>query len=161
MQLIINKQIGENKMKTFEEMNKMELRAACKAAGIKNYGKMDNAGMRTALVASLPKFEPIKGSLVDIVSTQLNQPESKLKNGKFPPRPKMKKLETEREERNGVKRPSTGGLCRAVWDMLDGIMAEQQTIPRLKAVKEISEGRGWNLNNVTIEYYRWKKFNSY
>ena len=71
MQLIINKQIGENKMKTFEEMNKMELRAACKAAGIKNYGKMDNAGMRTALVASLPKAEPAKGSLVDIVSTQL------------------------------------------------------------------------------------------
>jgi len=149
-------------MKTFKEMNKAELRAACKAAGIKNYGKMDNAGMRMALsLANITKSEPSKGSLVDIVSTQLNQPESKLKNGKFPPRPKMKKLETVREERNGVKRPSAGGLCRAVWDMLDVVSLETCVVPSLKAVKKIAEERGWNLNNVTIEYYRWKKFNGY
>lgn len=34
----------------FDAMGKMELRAACKASGIK-YGKLDNAGMRAALVA--------------------------------------------------------------------------------------------------------------
>lgn len=31
------------------QMGKMELRTACKEAGVKNYGKMDNAGMRAAL----------------------------------------------------------------------------------------------------------------
>lgn len=148
-------------MKKFEEMGKVELRAECKAARIKNYGKMDNAGMRAALVASLPKSKPAKGGLVDIVSTQLNQTETKLKNGKFPPRPKMKKLETVREERNGVKRPSAGGLCRAVWDMLDVVLLETCVVPSLKAVKKIAEERGWNLNNAAIEYYRWKKFSGY
>lgn len=151
-------------MKSFEEMNKMELRATCKAAQIKNYGKMDNAGMRMALhLANITKAEekPAKGSLVDIVSTQLNQPETEVKNGKFPPRPKMKKLETVREERNGIKRPSVGGLCRAIWDMLDVVLLETCVVPSLKAVKKTAEERGWNLNNAVIEYYRWKKFSGY
>ena len=36
----------------FDAMGKAELRAACKEYGVKNYGKMDNAGMRAALVAA-------------------------------------------------------------------------------------------------------------
>lgn len=38
-------------MKALQEMNKVELRAACKAHGIKNYGKMTNEGMREAILA--------------------------------------------------------------------------------------------------------------
>lgn len=36
----------------FDAMGKAELRAACKEHDVKNYGKMDNAGMRAALVAA-------------------------------------------------------------------------------------------------------------
>ena len=36
----------------FDAMGKAEPRAACKEHGVKNYGKMDNAGMRAALVAA-------------------------------------------------------------------------------------------------------------
>lgn len=36
----------------FDAMGKAELRAACKEHGVKNYGKMDNAEMRAALVAA-------------------------------------------------------------------------------------------------------------
>ena len=39
-------------MKALEQMNKVELRAACKEHGVKNYGKMDNAGMRAAILAA-------------------------------------------------------------------------------------------------------------
>lgn len=36
-------------MNSYAEMGKMELRAACKAAGVKGYGNMNNEGMRAAL----------------------------------------------------------------------------------------------------------------
>lgn len=36
-------------MENFKEMNKAQLRAACKAAGIKGYGKMNNAQMAEQL----------------------------------------------------------------------------------------------------------------
>lgn len=37
--------------KQLSEMGKQQLRAACKTAGVKNYGKMTVEGMRTALAA--------------------------------------------------------------------------------------------------------------
>lgn len=39
-------------MKALQEMNKAELRAACKEHGVKNYGKMNNDGMREAILAA-------------------------------------------------------------------------------------------------------------
>jgi hypothetical protein len=41
-------------------MGKTELRAACKAAGIKNYSKMDNAAMRAALEALEGDVHPVQ-----------------------------------------------------------------------------------------------------
>lgn len=40
-------------MKALEKMNKAELRAACKEHGVKNYGKMNNDGMREAIRVQL------------------------------------------------------------------------------------------------------------
>lgn len=37
------------KLEQLEEMGKAELRAACKEVGVKNYGKMNNEGMRQAI----------------------------------------------------------------------------------------------------------------
>ena len=68
-------------------------------------------------------------------------------------------IEKNRPEQNGVKRPSAGGLCRAVWD---ACWAHQETTglpPTAKEVKAIAETNGWNLNNASIEYYQWRKFN--
>lgn len=67
-------------------------------------------------------------------------------------------IEKNREERNGVKRPSAGGKCRAVWDALDrDVEAGQQ--PDAKRVKELADANGWNPNNAAIEFYQWRKFN--
>lgn len=69
-----------------------------------------------------------------------------------------RKIEKNREERNGVKRPSEGGMCRAVWDYCDTLHTAEH-VPTVKEVKLEAEVRGWNLNNASIEYYQWRKFN--
>lgn len=68
------------------------------------------------------------------------------------------KIEKDREERNGVKRPSIGGVCRAIWDACDTFSAAQGRAPASKEVKLMAETYGWNANNASIEYYQWRKF---
>jgi hypothetical protein len=68
------------------------------------------------------------------------------------------KIEKNREQRNGIKRPSAGGKCRLVWDALD-ILATQN-LATLKDIKAVAEKSGWNPNNATIEFYNWRKFNA-
>jgi len=69
------------------------------------------------------------------------------------------KIEKGRDEQNGVKRPSVGGKCRAVWDALDAYQAEMEEMPTAKVVKAIAADEGWNPNNASIEFYNWRKFN--
>ena len=85
-----------------------------------------------------------------------------------PPAPIEKKAETkstgltiekDRPEQNGVKRPSAGGMCRAVWDACWAQQAETGEVPTAKWVKEKAAAMGWNPNNASIEYYQWRKFN--
>ena len=45
-------------MANFNEIGKVKLRQACKYAGIKNYGKMNNDGMRAALEAHYAEAGP-------------------------------------------------------------------------------------------------------
>lgn len=67
------------------------------------------------------------------------------------------KIEKDRVERNGVKRPSVGGLCRAVWDWCDA-QAALGLPPTGKGVKAQALVAGWNGNNATIELYQWRKW---
>lgn len=69
------------------------------------------------------------------------------------------KIEKDRPEQNGVKRPSAGGLCRAVWDACWEHQERTDTVPTAKDVKAIAEANGWNPNNASIEYYQWRKYN--
>ena len=66
-------------------------------------------------------------------------------------------VEKNRETRNGVTRPSAGGLCRAVWDYCDEVY-ETGFVPAAKDVKAEALVRGWNANNASIELYQWRKF---
>ena len=68
-------------------------------------------------------------------------------------------IEKDRPEQNGVKRPSAGGMCRAVWDACWAQQAETGEVPTAKWVKEKAAAMGWNANNASIEYYQWRKFN--
>ncbi len=60
----------------------------------------------------------------------------------------------ERIEQNGVKRPKEGGLCAAVWAWLDA-----NPCATIKDAKAAAPGNGWNENNVSCEFYAWRKFN--
>lgn len=68
------------------------------------------------------------------------------------------KIEKDRPEQNGIKRPSIGGKCRAIWDALDAYRAETGELPASKTVKELAADEGWNPNNASIEFYQWRKF---
>lgn len=206
-------------MMNFNEMGKVELRAACKEAGIKNYGKMTNALMREALEAHYadaeveqvesvqveteaeqvaPATESASVAEQDLDALELTEDDNcphcgiHLSNGigtfdqlvdlhgiekartiaqlefqcmacdgewgpKVAQSGKGIKIEKDREERNGVKRPSIGGACRMVWDYLDDVVAAGDT-PTIKQVKATAEEYGWNVNNASIEFYQWRKF---
>jgi hypothetical protein len=45
-----------------------------------------------------------------------------------------------------------------VWDYLDDVIAAGDT-PTIKQVKATAEEYGWNVNNASIEFYQWRKFN--
>lgn len=170
-------------MSNFNEMGKVELRAACKEAGIKNYGKMNNDGMRAALEAhyAAPVQEeqaaptepeavvteeeaPVfaKGGLAAMVQQMIGaKSEKQVEKQAAPASAKSTstglKIEKDREERNGIKKPSVGGTCRAVWDAMDAMVAFGKN-PTAKDVKALAEERGWNPNNASIEFYQWRKF---
>lgn len=70
------------------------------------------------------------------------------------------KIEKDRPMQNGVKRPSAGGMCRAVWDALDEFRSTHNgSIMSAGQVKELAVSKGWNANNASIEFYQWRKFN--
>lgn len=172
--------------KNYAEMGKVELRAACKAVGIP-YGKLNNDGMRAALVAkdeatmavekvnapapAAPAAPNSEGDTIDKIFADLAVP----RDAPVVTAPAIPhgagagagaasgnggtglKIEKNREERNGVKRPSIGGMCRAVWDLLDGMVKDGES-PTAKMVKTAAEANKWNVNNASIEFYQWRKF---
>jgi hypothetical protein len=68
-------------------------------------------------------------------------------------RPVAAPAAAQREERNGVKRPKAGGLCAQVWDWLDS----HPTVT-VKEAKAAAPEHGWNENNVSCEFYAWRKY---
>lgn len=62
-------------------------------------------------------------------------------------------IQKEREERNGVKRPSEGTVCGNVW-------AEFDKNPDIRASEliDLADNNGWNRTNVSCEFYAWRKF---
>ena len=152
-------------MNNFNEMGKVELRLACKEAGIKNYGKMTNDGMRAALTAHhatatatetevvVDAPEAVLEAALEVLevleASMEKEPVARASGGL--------KIEKNREERNGIKKPSAGGICRAVWDALDALVASGET-PTAKSVKALAQEQGWNPNNASIEFYQWRKF---
>lgn len=67
------------------------------------------------------------------------------------------KIEKNRAEQNGVKRPSAGTLCGMVWAALDAVHATR--MPVASDLDDIANANGWNRNNVSCEFYQWRKFN--
>lgn len=187
-----------NTASKFDAMGKEALRAACREAGIP-YGKLNNDGMRAALVAhyatseetaeqveaeveeAAPARPSIFASLLNpqaVPASMQAQATTVVRDGKrvevgaakpkSEPRARTEKpaapavprvsrkgytIQKEREERNGVKRPSEGTVCGNVW-------AEFDKNPEIKAreLAALADANGWNRTNVSCEFYAWRKF---
>lgn len=112
--------------------------------------------------APAPSADAFGGFAMGQLTAPSNQPapEAARTSGQ---RPEGLKIEKNREERNGVKMPSTGGMCRAVWDTLNSMMTHDEAtglanVPSAADIKKVAEEKGWNVNNASIEYYNWRKF---
>ena len=66
------------------------------------------------------------------------------------------KSKTRSETRNGVRRPIKG-KCADVWNALDNMLPNG--VPTIGNVRDLAKANGWNINNSTIEFYAWRKFN--
>ena len=65
------------------------------------------------------------------------------------------KIEQNRETRNNITRPSIGGKCRGVWDMLDAIGSDATA----KQAREQAVVKGFDKTTTMVQFYRWRKFN--
>lgn len=188
-----------NTASKFDVMGKEELRAACREAGV-SYSKLNNAGMRAALVAHYAKSEAVEeqveaeveetptsngmsfaqildvtpvpapanvGNVTRVVDGKRVEAKASKEKGEArtrsekpaaPAVPRVSRkgytIQKDREERNGVKRPSEGTVCGAVW-------AEFDKNPEIKAgeLAALADANGWNRTNVSCEFYAWRKFN--
>ena len=145
------------------EMNKKQLREMCKQHGIKNYGKMTVVEMREEIRARMveqiqerdteqeietPKMAfgvPLPTNTVGVMAGR--------KVEKRPQKEKKYTIEKNREQQNGLKRPSKGTICAELWDCYD-----KMGDPEIKYVKQFAEANGFDQTTATIQFYRWRKF---
>lgn len=142
-------------------MTKNELKAALDLAGV-SYAKKANLETLTALYAAL---HPAEGG-APYTQVEVEQGIAAIEAEVAPPTPAAAlatgtglKIEKDRDEQNGIKRPSIGGKCRAIWDALDVHAETTGDDPTAKDVKAMAADHGWNPNNASIEFYQWRKFN--
>ena len=68
------------------------------------------------------------------------------------------KIQKDREERNGVKRPSEGGKCAILWNLFDTMYGEKGMVPTPKPAKERSAEIGMDPTTTQVQLYRWREF---
>lgn len=74
------------------------------------------------------------------------------------PKTKGLKIERNRDEQNGVKRPSVGSTCRQLWDMFDAMYAEKGIVPTPAPAKAKSAEQGLSPVTTTVQLYQWRAF---
>lgn len=139
-------------------MTKNEIKAALNLAGVA-YAKKANLATLQALYSNLQPADGGPAYTQEEVEQGVAAIEAEVAEAPAPqPTGTGLKIEKDRPEQNGIKRPSAGGKCRAIWDALDAYREETGELPTSKVVKELAADEGWNPNNASIEFYQWRKF---
>ena len=79
--------------------------------------------------------------------------------------PVVAKIEKNRPENNGVKRPSAGTVCAAVWDTAATLSTLSESggnhtkVATLSEVTKACEAKGINKFTARTQYARWRVFN--
>lgn len=68
-------------------------------------------------------------------------------------------IQKDRVTAHGITRPSKSGKCEVVWDACDTMRAASGMVPTVADIKKYASEQGWNVNNASIEYYRWRNHN--
>lgn len=74
-------------------------------------------------------------------------------------KPKSLKIEKGRFKHNGVTQPSTGSICRAIWDALDVKRTADKAVPTFENLRDLMKQYGWSKNTAMTQYQRWKQYN--
>lgn len=101
----------------YANLNKAELRAACKAAGVKYFGTMTNDGMREALAALDKKAAKVRATAKKPAKV------AKEVTPKLVAKATIKQADILRESR--VENP-----CRSVWDIAEAMRNENPDVRR-------------------------------
>lgn len=143
---------------SIQTMGQVELRAACKEVGIKKYGKLSNGPMRVALDTHLRAVAKAAAPVV-VAPAPKAAPAAAVPTAPAPAPAAARgiKVEKNREERNGFVRPSAGGICRAMWDLVEDSINAGKLLT-IKEYKEVCDARGYNWNNASAEYYKARQF---
>lgn len=68
------------------------------------------------------------------------------------------KIQKNRHEKNGIKRPSAGGICARLWDIFEKHYSDTGMILTPKPAKEISAKEGLDPTTTTVQLYRWRDY---
>jgi hypothetical protein len=167
-------------------LNKVELRELCRSNGIGYNGLNNDGMRAALLtvpgeVRTLTETEEREAS-VEVTSDTVVAPE--LQNAPeptdtavvvvepvreprvlptlvVPPAPpaapeKVRKIQANRPEANGVKRPSEGTICAQIWAWCDEVhnAGDKVTAKELRSALPALDD-----TTKTVQYYRWRKFN--
>jgi len=66
-----------------------------------------------------------------------------------------------RREQNGIKEPTSGGLCWLAWQACDKAMADLGRTPTSGEVAASKHAAGLNATNVKVEYSYWRRFHGH
>jgi hypothetical protein len=155
--------------------NKAQLRDLCRDNGI-SYNGLNVDGMRVALALvedqpAQPEAPATEVTADTVVPQELRDAPAPVEApvavvpAVLPPvapaapakAPKERKIQANRPERNGVKRPSEGTICAQIWAHCDKVLDETGAHIAAKDLRAALPAL--DDTTKTVQYYRWRKFN--
>lgn len=155
-------------------LNKVELRELCRNNGI-GYNGLNNDGMRLALLTVPADEQTVEVTSDTVIAPELQTAEMPTEVAVVVVEPtreprvlptivapvatkpeKVRKIQANRPEQNGVKRPSEGTICAQIWAWCDEVhnAGDKVTAKELKGALPALDA-----TTCTVQFYRWRKFN--
>lgn len=143
---------------SLSQANKQQLRALCREHHVRNYGSMNNAGMREAIYLkqaikdggligktkeTIEQTTPAALNLLSILGAPI---QAKSKKEKMP-------------EQNGIRMPKHGTLCRKIWNQCD-LMHKNGSLS-FASINAWGNAEGINMYTIRTQFQRWRGFNGF
>lgn len=154
-------------------LNKVQLRDALRAANVP-YAGLNNEGMREKLAAHYASqaaaVEAVEAPVLevqatDVVPAELRDAPAPIEAAVVvlppvePTAAPVRKIEANREKRNGQTRPSNGTLCAQIWAELDARREAGGGVLDVKAYKTWASESGINDHTRNTQLQCWRRFN--